>query len=265
MVQATTGVSPKKIKKRLRILTYNIQNGIDTKRYREYLTKSWRQFLPHRQRLLNLNRIANMLHPYDIVGLQEVDAGSLRSGFIDQTEYLAHHAGFPYWHKQVNRKLGKLAQHSNGLLSKLQPSWVDEYKLPGLPGRGAMVVEFESSNEMLAICVLHLALSQRARSHQLTYLSEVISHYPHLIVMGDFNCTSDVQEFQSFIKNTPLRGPAPTNELNSFPSWRPSRMIDHILASPSLTIEQAQVLSHPHSDHLPVSVDILLPDSIHFL
>ncbi len=263
MEEAATVDKDNRTKKQLRLLTYNIQSGIDTKRYREYLTKGWRQLLPHRERQLNLNRIANMLHQYDIVGLQEVDAGSLRSGFIDQTEYLAHRAGFPYWYKQVNRKLGKFAQHSNGLLSKIQPSWIDEYRLPGLPGRGAIVVEFESSNETLAICILHLALSRRARSRQLTYLSELVGHYQHLIVMGDFNCNNEAREFQALTESTQLK--SPSSELKSFPSWRPLHMLDHILASPSLTIQRARVLDYPHSDHLPVSVDILLPESIQFL
>lgn len=259
---ATNGANNER-KNRLRLLTYNIQGGITTKRYREYLTKGWRQLLPHRERQDNLNRIANILHQYDIVGLQEVDSGSLRSGFIDQTEYLAHRAGFPYWYKQVNRRLGKFAQYSNGLLSKMQPSWVSEYKLPGLPGRGVMVIEFESSQEILAICVLHLALSRRARSRQLAYLSELVGHYQHLIVMGDFNCSSEAREFQALTNSTQLK--SPSGELKSFPSWRPSRMLDHILASPSLSFEHAGVLDHLHSDHLPVSVDILLPDSIRFL
>ena len=247
---------------RLRLLTYNIQSGVDTKRYREYLTKGWRQLLPHRQRQLNLNRIANMLHQFDLVGLQEVDSGSLRSGFVDQTEYLAHRAGFPYWYKQVNRSFGKLAQHSNGLLSRMRPSWITEHKLPGLPGRGAMVVEFESNEERLAVCVIHLALGRRARARQLAYLTELVSHYRHLVVMGDFNCDSEAREFRLLADKTDLK--TPSSELKSFPSWRPVHMLDHILASSSLVIDRAQVLDYPHSDHLPISVDILLPEGLHF-
>ena len=122
---------------RLRLMSYNIQTGVDTQRYRQYLTHSWKHVLPHRERLANLNRIATLLARYDLVGLQEVDSGSLRSGFVDQTEYLAHRAGFPHWYKQINRSLGKLAQHSNGMLTRLRPSAVEEHKLPGVPGRGA--------------------------------------------------------------------------------------------------------------------------------
>ena len=83
----------------LRLLSYNIQAGIDTRRYREYVTKGWKHLLPSRERLRNLNLIAEMLHGYDLVGLQEVDSGSLRSGFVDMTEYLAHRSGYPHWYR----------------------------------------------------------------------------------------------------------------------------------------------------------------------
>jgi endonuclease/exonuclease/phosphatase family metal-dependent hydrolase len=72
--------------RRLRVLSYNIQSGIYTRHFGEYVTSSWKHVLPHRERVTNLDRIAGMLHGFDVVGLQEVDSGSLRSGFIDQTE-----------------------------------------------------------------------------------------------------------------------------------------------------------------------------------
>ena len=53
---------------------------------------------------------------YDVVALQESDAGSLRTGFTNQTEYLARQSCFPYWLDQTNRHLGHFAKHSNGLL-----------------------------------------------------------------------------------------------------------------------------------------------------
>ena len=80
---------------RFSLLSYNIQMGVDTARYREYLTQGWKHVLPHRARIQNLNRIAALLSGYDMVSLQEVDAGSLRSGFVDITEYLAHRADSP--------------------------------------------------------------------------------------------------------------------------------------------------------------------------
>jgi len=103
-----------------------IQTGVETRDFHEYVTKSWKHLLPLRERMSNLNRIAKLVQAYDLVGLQEVDSGSLRTGFLDQTEYLAHHARFPYWYKQVNRSLGKIAQQSNGMLSRIEPRAVND-------------------------------------------------------------------------------------------------------------------------------------------
>ena len=127
-------------RRRLRLLSYNIQTGIASSAYRHYLTHSWKHVLPYPKRMDNLDRIASLIGRFDIIGLQEVDGGSLRSGFINQTEYLALQARFPYWYDQTNRNLGKLARHSTGFLSRFRPTEVTEVKLPGMiPGRGALV------------------------------------------------------------------------------------------------------------------------------
>lgn len=245
----------------LHLLSYNIQAGIYTRQYSEYVTKSWKHVLPNRERLHNLSRIASMLQQFDFVGLQEVDAGSLRSGFVDQTEYLAYHAQFPYWYKQVNRNLGNLARHSNGVLSRVRPSDITEYKLPGLPGRGAVMVEFETTDEcVLAVCILHLALGRRARRRQLDYIRELAAHYPYLVMMGDFNCDCGSRALKDLVAATDLRGL--DCELKTFPSWRPQRNLDHILASEKLRIVEARVLDYPLSDHLPLSMKVALPEDV---
>ncbi|MCU7843695.1 MAG: endonuclease/exonuclease/phosphatase family protein [Candidatus Thiodiazotropha sp. (ex Monitilora ramsayi)] len=247
-------------KHRLRLLSYNIQAGADTRRYREYVTQSWKQMLPHKEQLETLDHIAHLLKDYDVVGLQEVDSGSFRSGFVDQTAYLARRAGFPYWFRQVNRKLGKLAQHSNGVLSRVEPGMISEYRLPGLPGRGAVLMEFETSEKPLGICMMHLALGRRARLRQLSYVSDLVSHYSHLVLMGDFNCGCSSHEFRYLIERTNLQGAQ--CDMMTFPSWRPSRKLDHILASPSLKVAKSEVLNYAHSDHLPISLEIELPSNV---
>ena len=111
----------------LRLLSYNIQIGIKTRRYGQYLTHSWKHVLHHPQRFANLNNIAQLMSEYDVVGVQEADAGSARSGFVNITQYLAASAGFPYWDDQTNRRIGRLAQHSLGVLSRYKPSRSEEH------------------------------------------------------------------------------------------------------------------------------------------
>ena len=71
---------------RLTLLSANIQAGNATAKYRDYVTGSWNHVLPGWRKRSNL-----MYWPtkpqFDIVGLQEADAGSLRSGFMNQTHY----------------------------------------------------------------------------------------------------------------------------------------------------------------------------------
>lgn len=244
---------------RLKLLSYNIQAGIDTQRYRQYLTQSWKQVLPHRERKYNLDRIASVIHGYDVVGLQEVDSGSLRSGFVDQTEYLANQATFPYWYKQVNRSLGKLAQNSNGLLSRLRPSEISEYKLPGLPGRGVIVCNFGGTFG-LTVCIMHLALGRRARLRQVAFIRELVADLPHVVVMGDLNFGCDSQEMRLLTGSGGLIQPA--CHMNTFPSWRPIRRIDHILVSNTLQVENAKVVEYPLSDHLPIGIDVIVPNGM---
>lgn len=244
---------------RIRVMSYNIQGGIHTRSFREYVTGSWKHVLPHRARLGNLDRIGQWIAEYDLVGLQEVDAGSFRTGFINQVEHLAYKADFPYWYAQTNRRVGNLARHANGILSRLRPASVQEHRLPGvIPGRGALHLRFgEQGGAALNVVLVHAALSRRARMLQMGFLAELAGAHRHLIVMGDLNCRSESPELRHLCDRTHLS--EPIHGLHTFPSWRPKRNIDHILVSDSLMVERARVLDHPLSDHLPIVMELALP------
>lgn len=247
--------------RRLRLLTYNIQTGIATSRYHQYLTHSWKHVLPCAGRRGNLDRIANLVRHYDIVGLQEADAGSLRSGYINLTEYLAARGGFPYWYDQTNRDFGMFAQHSMGILTRTRASNMTEHKLPGaFPGRGALILRFGQGRHSLVLMLVHLALGRRARLRQLGFIGELAEDCQHVIVMGDLNCRSDSPELSWLIRRAGLS--EPVHDLHTFPSWRPNRNIDHILVSPTLQVEDVEVLNYPLSDHLPIAMQISLPSGM---
>jgi endonuclease/exonuclease/phosphatase family metal-dependent hydrolase len=245
----------------LRLLSYNIQIGIKTRRYGQYLTHSWKHVLHHPQRFDNLDRIAQLMSEYDLVGVQEADAGSARSGFVNITQYLAASAGFPFWDDQTNRRIGRFAQHSLGVLSRYKPSGITEHKLPGrIPGRGAMAVRFGDGAESLVVLIVHLALSRRGRISQLDFIGDLVNDYRHVVLMGDMNCCSQSEEMELLLTKTLMT--EPLHGLNTFPSWRPKRNIDHILVTPTVEVERAEVLDYPLSDHLPVSMEVVLPESV---
>jgi endonuclease/exonuclease/phosphatase family metal-dependent hydrolase len=255
---ANNGVDRQKI----RLLSFNIQAGTSTARYHHYVTHSWRQVLPHTQRVENLDAIAELVAPYDMVALQEVDSGSLRSGFINQSRYLANHAGMPFWCHQSNRKVGTVAYAGNGFLSKFEPDSVEEFRLPGIiPGRGTLLIHYGKGQSGLDVAVVHLALGKRARGQQLKFLAERLQDSANLIVMGDLNTQVDTPQILEFRDELNLL--APTRGLASFPSWQPQRAIDHILISRHLGSVEAGVLDATNSDHCPVSLEINLPPEIH--
>jgi endonuclease/exonuclease/phosphatase family metal-dependent hydrolase len=246
---------------RLRLLSYNIQSGLTTGKYSHYLTRSWKHLVPVPSRMTNLDGIARILTDYDIVGLQEVDAGSLRSGFVNQVKYLADNAGFKHVFDQANRKIGMISQHGNAMLSRFPPTAITEHKLPGLiPGRGVLEVRFGVDMDALHVLILHMALGRRGRLRQIEFVAELVRDYRHVILMGDLNCGSDSPEMAALLAAARLCEPGPG--LFTFPSWQPDRQLDHILVSPSITVERVEVLNHAYSDHLPIAMDVRLPKEL---
>lgn len=94
---------------------------------------------------------------------------------------------------------------------------------------------------------------------ELAYIRELIGGYRHQVLMGDMNTHAS-----DLLEHSPLRdlGLVAPQVQATFPSWRPQRCLDHILLSPSLTLERFEVLAQPISDHLPVAVEIRLPDAL---
>ncbi|TQV73631.1 EEP domain-containing protein [Aliikangiella marina] len=249
-------------KNRLRLLSYNVQVGIGSHSYRDYVTQSWRHILPDSSRQSNLMEVAHWLSGYDIVALQEVDAGSIRTQFVNQVAFLAQKGGFPHWHHQQNRFIGKFAAHSNGLLAKHPVTHIVHHQLPGrIKGRGALQATFGQGDHQLMVLSVHLALSPQARKKQLRYISELLIDHPYFIIMGDMNCSQSTaaEEFAKHGLDVKVG-----NSLHpTFPRWKPKHHFDQIWVSDKLNIVKCQVMDLGVSDHLPIAIEIEIPEDLH--
>lgn len=244
--------------RRLRLLSANIQAGSSTRRYSDYATRSWSHVLPAGNKRWALDQIAQLAGTHDIVGLQEADPGSWRSGFTNQTHYLAERGGFDWWTHQPNRNVANLASSANGLLARIEPVEVQSHPLPGrISGRGMLLARFGDGAEGLSIAVAHLSLGAQSRRSQLSFIAELLHDHPNAVLMGDFNCTADTPEMDILYRNTRLQ--PPSCAIQTFPSWRPAKAIDHVLATGSLICNDMQAMPAALSDHLAVSVAMDVP------
>ncbi len=241
----------------LRLLSCNILAGARVQRYRQYVTRGLAQVLPGPGKQANLDHLAGLLTQFDLVGLQEADAGSLRSGFLNQTQYLAQAAGMPYWSDQPNREVVRLARPANGLISRIAPREVLDFPLPGrIPGRGALLARYRLDSHTLTLVVAHLSLGPQARARQLDFIAELLHDRRHAVLMGDLNCAWPGRELERLFARTRLQVPADTPP--TFPSWRPRRAIDHILAADGIQVLRRWTPDTAVSDHLPLAAEIRL-------
>lgn len=239
----------------LRLLSCNIQAGSSTRAYRDYITRSWSHVLPNGKRA-NLDSLATLFAPFDMVGLQESDPGSLRSGFDNQSDYLAEQARFPFVGHQSNRRISRIAGSGNAVLSRHEPSELLDYALPGrIAGRGMLLARFGSGENSWLLAVTHLSLGKRSRQLQLSFLAELLAEEPRLALMGDFNCHPEAPEMQVLYRRTHLIPPAAC--LATFPSWAPQRAFDHILTA-GFAVSEYRVLPAAGSDHLAVAATLSL-------
>lgn len=246
--------------RRLRLLSANIQAGSSTRGYGDYVARSWSHVLPAGNKRGALDTIAELAGRHDIVGLQEADPGSLRSGFTNQTHYLAERAGFAYWSHQPNRSVAGVASSANGLLSRLEPRLVEDHPLPGrVKGRGVLTATFGNGRDALTVAVAHLSLGSQSRRSQIDFIADLLAGLPHAVLMGDFNCDPEQPEMQQLYRKTRLQ--PPDRCVPTFPSWRPQRAIDHMLVTPALALATMQALPAAQSDHLALSVELDVPEA----
>lgn len=242
---------------RLRVLSYNMQVGLHTAHYGHYLSRAWRHALPGRGMGARLDEIAELLRDYDFVALQEADAGSLRTRYTNQVEYLAQKAGFAHWGLTVTRNLHPVARHALGYLSRYAPREVDEHVLPSaLPGRRALRIQLGADAGSLQLLVAHLSLSRKAQHAQLDYLNRLVPATGPVLLLGDLNC--DVASLRQHALASGSRLQVGDDAPLTFPSWRPKRSLDHILHTPELKLHRLHTLRHAVSDHLPLAAELSL-------
>ena len=245
----------------MRLLVYNIRYGVGDGASSAVPLPGARYLFAE---AAELERIAAFIaeQKADIVGLIEVDVGSMRSGRVNQAEFIAEKLGHyscyanKYGEDSMNQMLPIVRKQANAFLAS--PAVEGERFHYFSQGVKKLVIELELDH--VAIFLVHLSLKYRHRHFQLRHLYELVSQCEKpVIVAGDFNTFWGEDEIFLFMKAAGLKS-ANTEGLATYPTRMPRMELDFVLYSESLNLTRFAIPDVPFSDHLPLVCDFEAPE-----
>lgn len=210
----------------------------------------------NRRVLEGITQFLKSLDP-DLVGLVEVDTGSIRSGLVNQAhqiaESLGHYSTYQckYGTTSLNQLVPIVRKQSNAFLAA--PRVEGERFHYFDTGIKRLIIELEL--EEVCVFLVHLSLKFRHRHDQLRHLHELVRQARKpVIVAGDFNTFWGDHEIYLFTQAAGLRS-ANQQGLPSYPSRTPRKELDFILHSDRIEITHFEIPNVRMSDHLPLVCD----------
>ncbi|MFP5447868.1 MAG: endonuclease/exonuclease/phosphatase family protein [Alphaproteobacteria bacterium] len=240
-----------------RILTYNVHRCVGT------------------DRRLDVARVADViaaLEP-DIVALQELDVGRMRTNGVDQAHEIARRLEMAFHFHPAMKVEEEL--YGDAILTRHPERKIKSAALPGhervtqLEPRGALWVSVALEGQELQVFNTHLGLVPREQQNQAAALAgpQWLGHPDRrgpTILLGDFNVTSASQVYRTLSeqlrparRHTAKKSPSAT-----FPSVFPVLRIDHVFVSEEVRVLDIFAPYDPTtrvaSDHLPLVMDFEL-------
>jgi endonuclease/exonuclease/phosphatase family metal-dependent hydrolase len=240
----------------MRLLLYNIRYGVGNGSSSTVPLPGARYLFAEAR---ELERITAFLaeQDADIIGLIEVDTGSMRSNRVNQAEVIAKSLGHyscyanKYSEGSVNKKIPIVRKQANAFLAA--PRVHGERFHYFDTGIKRLIIELELDD--VAIFLVHLSLKYRHRQFQLRHLYEFVSACEKpVIVAGDFNTFWGGDEIFLFMKAAGLYS-ANKNSLPSYPTRAPRLELDFILCSEGIEVSNFSIPAVAYSDHLPLVCD----------
>ncbi len=228
------------------IMTWNIHNagGVDDK--------------------FDIDRIVEEIKGYDpdILGLNEVDMGALKTGFIDLASYIAYKLNMYFYYGPTFIK-----HYGNAILSKYPFYSVENIGLPRVleedkEPRAVIKAKFAINSEIWTVYVNHLNTKKYDRLLQVPFIVNKMAEetFENVIWMGDFNFQPNSEEYSLINGTSTLKFRDTHDFLYDPPSLtggfdennQPTNIIDYIFCSPDLIPIEGIVHCSLASDHCAV-------------
>ncbi len=216
--------------------------------------------------VIDLPRIAKVYSGRNptVVGLQEVDQDTGRSGGLKESDELGRLAGMKSIFAEAMPYDG--GQYGEGLLAGGTVLQSGGIKLPAPAGkepRSAACAKIELDGLRFWVFTTHLDhTSDSVRGLQVKALSKLIDEMAGdepAIVMGDFNMRPETEAWGDWFDHWTSTVVGPT-----YPSEKPDRQIDYIFVRPAnrWSWNNAWIGDEPvASDHAPIGVNLTLSSS----
>jgi len=240
------------------VMTYNVHSCIGTDR----------QLSP-----LRIAEVIDLCNP-DIVALQELDAGLVRTDRIDQAHVIAQTLEMSFhFHSSIHMEEGG---YGNAVLSRGPVRLVKTGALPVEPlnphfeRRGALWTEVELPMGRIQVVATHFGLNRRERICQARaitgtgWLGHPECHHP-AIFCGDFNSLPGSYPYRLINRHLhdAQKGVPGTRPKGTWPAQLPFIRIDHLFITPDLKVRDVTIprtrLTRLASDHLPLVVTLEFP------
>ena len=240
----------------MRLVIYNIRYATGTG-YSFHLPLPGAGYLRPNRKVLNGLTEFLRRQDADVIGLIEVDTGSVRSGMVNQAEYIAtslgHYSTYEckYGTTSVNNFLPIVRKQANAFLAA--PRVHGERFHYFESGIKRLIIELEL--EEVCVFLVHLSLKYRHRQYQLRHLYDLVQKSPKpVIVAGDFNTFWGTHELYLFMRAAGLRS-ANEQGLPTYPASAPRAELDFVLVSQRIEVTGFSVPDIQLSDHRPLVCD----------
>ena len=240
----------------MRLLVYNIRYATGTGPAFHLPVPGAGYLRSSRRVLEDITQFIRRENP-DLVGLVEVDTGSIRTGMVNQAEYIANSLGHytayecKYGSGSINHLVPIVRKQANALLAA--PTVTGERFHYFDTGIKRLIIELELDE--VCVFLVHLSIKYRHRQYQLRTLYDLISgaNKP-VIVAGDFNTFWGTHEIYLFMRASGLRS-ANTAGLPSYPARVPRVELDFVLVSSGIDVTAFRIPAVRYSDHRPLICD----------
>ncbi len=240
----------------MRLLLYNIRYAVGGGASMHMPLPGAGYVLGNRSVLPELTTFIKSVDP-DIVGLIEVDTGSIRSRKVNQAEKIASDLSMnssyetKYGSKSLNQLLPIVRKQGNAFMAAARVHGETFHYFD--TGIKRLIIELEMRE--FAVFLVHLSLKYRHRHLQLRHLYDLIEKTSKpVIVAGDFNTFWGENEIYLFKRAAGLKS-ANVDCIPTYPSRSPRKELDFILFQEGINVTNFEVPQVRYSDHLPLVCD----------